>query len=90
MESVGAGAGPQAATRTLKSNHTQGLKCPLSFITLLQTAHAIGLHTESIAVTDAVSAVRRMTEAMKTLDPKTIALWFTANTIELDPELIFP
>lgn len=55
-----------------------------------QAANAIGLHLEPIAVTDAVSAVQRMTEALKTLDPKTTALWFTANTIELDSELIFP
>jgi len=55
-----------------------------------QAAHAIGLHLEPIAVTDAVSAVQRLTETLKTLDPQTTALWFTANTIELDSELLFP
>ena len=55
-----------------------------------RAAASVGLSVEPIAVTDVVSTVRKIAEALKTLDPKTTALWFATNTLDLDTELIFP
>jgi len=55
-----------------------------------RAATAIGLRVEAVAVDDAPSVVRRIAEALKTLDPETTALWFAANTLDLDRELILP
>ncbi|MER2582751.1 MAG: ABC transporter substrate binding protein [Candidatus Competibacter sp.] len=55
-----------------------------------RAAADLGLRIEPVAVDDAPSAVRRIAEALKTLDPNTTALWFAANTLDLDRELIFP
>ncbi|HPE71302.1 MAG TPA: ABC transporter substrate binding protein [Candidatus Competibacter sp.] len=55
-----------------------------------RAAADLGLRVEAVAVDDAPSAVRRIAEALKTLDTDTTALWFAANTIDLDRELILP
>jgi putative ABC transport system substrate-binding protein len=55
-----------------------------------RAAAGLGLRVEPVAVTDAASAVRQIAGALKTLDPETTALWFAANTIDQDRELIFP
>lgn len=55
-----------------------------------RAAADLGLRVETVAVDDAASAVRRIAEALKTLDSETTALWFAANTVDLDRELIFP
>lgn len=55
-----------------------------------RAAASVGVSVEPVAVTDVVSAVREVTQALKTLDPQTTALWFTANTLDLDPELLVP
>ncbi len=55
-----------------------------------RAAADLGLRVEPVAVTDAASAVRQIAGALKTLDPETTALWFAANTLDLDRELIFP
>ena len=56
----------------------------------IQAASNLGFSVEMIAVEDASSAAHKMGEALKTLDPQTTALWFAANTIDLDRELILP
>lgn len=55
-----------------------------------RAAADLGLRVETVAVDDAASAVRQIAGALKTLDPETTALWFAANTVDLDRELIFP
>lgn len=55
-----------------------------------RAAADLGLRVETVAVGDAASAVRQIAGALKTLDPETTALWFAANTVDLDRELIFP
>lgn len=55
-----------------------------------RAAADLGLRVEPVAVTDAASAVRQIAGALKALDPETTALWFAANTLDLDRELIFP
>ena len=55
-----------------------------------QAAADQGLKVEPVAVTDTASLIRQLTEALKTLDPKTTALWFAKNTLDLNTELLYP
>jgi putative ABC transport system substrate-binding protein len=55
-----------------------------------QAAASRGVRVETVAITDAISAVRQITAVLKTLDPATTALWFATNTLDLDTELLFP
>lgn len=62
-----------------------------AWVSLVKRAAArAGTDVAFVAVADADSAVRRITETLETLDPKTTALWFAKNTIGLDTELLYP
>ncbi len=55
-----------------------------------QAATVRGLRVEPLAVTDAATTVRQITRTLDRIDPRTTALWFSRNTLNLNTELIFP
>lgn len=54
-----------------------------------KAAQNVHLDIETIGVTDAFDLARQLAKTFKTLDPRTTALWFSGNTIQLNDELIY-
>lgn len=52
------------------------------------TQHGMTLHT--IPITDAIDAIRKISQVFEQTDVRRTAFWFTLDTLELDTTLLFP
>jgi putative ABC transport system substrate-binding protein len=57
---------------------------------LEKAASERGLTLRPVAVADARTAVKAIGRIFDSVDPRTTALWFTGNTVNINTELIFP